>query len=106
MTKRTPETEIALIWQNWWQTEHGRLALGALFAEFNVWSEVETNDPYALARAAGQRQVMQHIAGMLRLQPEEFPDLAKEADDRLSQQIRALVGDDAGASLMSKYMGS
>ena len=104
MTKRTPETEIALIWQNFWNTEHGRLALQALFSEFNMFFEVETNDPYALARASGQRQVLKRLAEMLRLEPQSFPDVARDADDRLSRHIRDLIGDDAGNDLMKKYM--
>lgn len=99
--KRKPEDEVALAWQNFHATTHGRRAIGALMAEFGIYEGSDSVDPYLLAREKGQRDVLMKIAEYVRWKPEEFvPDTQRMNEDLMFPELQQTVDD-----LVMQYSG-
>lgn len=81
---KKPEDEIALAWQNFHATTHGKRAIGALMAEFGIYSNSDSVDPQFLAREKGQRDVLMKIAEYVRWQPQDFVPDATQMNEVLS----------------------
>lgn len=98
---RKPEDEIALAWQNFHATTHGRRAIGALMAEFGIYGNSDSVDPQQLAREKGQRDILMKIAEYVRWKPEEFVPDAREMNEVLAfPELQQTVND-----LVKRYGG-
>lgn len=77
--KRTPKQKADLKCAEAWRGFHqgsGKEALAALFTEFNMYHSEQSNDPHAIMRATGQRDVLLRIVQLIGLRPDHFVEQA------------------------------
>lgn len=82
------QLEIAEAYRITNQSPYGKTVLTDLFMWCGSFSDVSTNDPIALAKAMERKNMAAHIAKMLGLRDEHFPDEAW----RVSEEATSLMG--------------
>lgn len=85
--KSSADIKCAEAWRMFNQGS-GREAIAALFTEFNMYHREQTNDPYAILRAAGQRDVLLRIVQLIGLRPEHFVEQAWKDTDAVDYLMR------------------
>ena len=86
--KQRADLKCAEAWRSFHAGE-GRAALAALFTEFNLYHPEPSNDPHAVMRATGQRDVLLRITQLVGLRPEHFPETAWQDAGAIEQLFNA-----------------
>lgn len=84
-TKKQQQLEIAEAYRAIRQSAVGQLVITDLMMFCGAYSQIDTNDPIALAKSAERRNMACHIAQMLGLRDEHFPDEAWATTDRANE---------------------
>lgn len=87
-SQKQMQLEIAEAYRITNQSPYGKTVLTDLFMWCGSFSDVSTNDPIALAKAMERKNMAAHIAKMLGLRDEHFPDEAW----RVSEEATSLMG--------------
>lgn len=88
-TKKQQQLEIAEAYRAIRQSAVGQLVITDLMMFCGAYSQIDTNDPIALAKSAERRNMACHIAQMLGLRDEHFPDEAWATTDRANELMGA-----------------
>lgn len=91
--KRTSPRDLQLAedWQWFAETPAGRRVIADLMTWGNVYSQIEENDPVAMARAVGENNFAKRVACLLGLKPEVFPTQSWDDTNILDQLMRQQI---------------
>lgn len=81
------DLQLAEDWQWFASTPQGRRVIADLMTWGNVYSQIEENDPVAMARAIGENNYAKRIALLLGLSPAVFPVKSWEDTDILERML-------------------
>ena len=81
------------LWKDVYSTPAGREALGLLFAELDVYSEIKGGDPISIGIGLGQRNVAVRLARAIGRVPEEVVKDSVEDLNYMEQMLKTKQGD-------------
>lgn len=89
--KRTPKRDLQLAddWQWVSGTAQGRRIIADLMVWGNVYSQIDTDDPIAMAKAVGENNFAKRVAYLLGVKPEIFPAQSWEHTDILDRMLQS-----------------
>lgn len=89
MSKKMSPRDIQLAedWQWFASTQQGRRVIADLMTWGNVYSQIDENDPIAMARAIGENNFAKRVACLIGLKPEVFPVQSWEDTDILDRML-------------------
>lgn len=88
-SKKEQQLQIAEAYRVINASHHGRMVFTDLMMMCGAYSAIESNDPIALAKAMERKNMACHIAQMLGLRDEHFPDEAWKTADHANELIGA-----------------
>ena len=86
--KGNRDAQLADDWQWLATTAVGKRIIGDLMTWGNVYSQIEENDPVAMARMIGENNFAKRIAFLLGLQPGQFPENSWSDSDTINHMMR------------------
>lgn len=91
MSRKRVNKVTSQAWRDFHATTEGRAALAALLVHFDFYTSPATNDPTALIRHQGQRDVLLAIIGLVGMKEDAATQNAWDDTDLLDRIMRQHV---------------